>query len=97
MPVIHDIRRMVPQFDPNFFAPYDRAGKDYPKMIINKETGKPFLDKLKKPIIVDDEHEEKSFLAQHYKPEVAQTVEVDASPEIKRGPGRPPLPKNLTA
>lgn len=89
---------MIPQFDPNFFEPYDRAGKDYPKMMINKETGKPYLDKTKKPVVVQDENEERLFVAQHYKAEpVAQTVEVGLEEPIKRGPGRPPLPKNLTA
>lgn len=102
MKAIYDIRDQIPKFAANFFEQYDRAGKDYPKMMINKETGKPYLDKLKKAIVVQDEHEEKLFLAQHYKPEpvveAPKAVEIAAAEEpVKRGPGRPPLPKNLTA
>ena len=99
MKAIYDIRDQIPKFAANFFEPYDRTGKDYPKMML-KPDGKPHLDKTKKPVIVQDEHEEKLFLAQHYKPDpapVAQTVEVAAEEPIKRGPGRPPMPKNLTA
>lgn len=105
MKAIYDIRDQIPKFAANFFEPYDRAGKDYPKMML-KPDGKPHLDKTKKPVVVQDEHEEKLFLAQHYKPEPVPVVTpevaaiaVDSSPvaEVKRGPGRPPMPKNLTA
>jgi len=96
MKPIHDIRQQIPQFSANYFPPYEY--RPYPRMMVNKETGKPYLDKTRKPVIVQDEHEEKLFLAQHYKPEpVAEAVEVAVEEPVKRGPGRPPMPKNLTA
>ncbi len=101
MKVIHDIRQQIPQFSANYFPPY--TYQPYPRMMVNKETGKPYLDKQKKPVIVQDEHEEKLFLAGIAPApkvvEVAEspmTMDVSAEP-IKRGPGRPPMPKNLTA
>lgn len=103
MRAIHDIRKQIPQFDANFFPLYERVGKDYPKMMINKERGKPFLDARKQAVIVQDEHEENLFLARHYKLEATEEakaidVSVEAAPvgELKRGPGRPPkLPADL--
>lgn len=98
MPV-HDIRHMIPQFNANHFPQY--KFEPFPKMMINKETGKPFLDARKQPVIVQDEHEEKLFLAKHYKPEVAEEpkaveIAVAAEEHVRRGPGRPPkLPADL--
>jgi len=111
---IYDIRDQMPKFAANFFPPYEREGKDYPKMMINPETKKPYLDKAKNIIVVQDEHEEKLFLAQHYKPETPKSIDVlvanadlpvaqveqrlaEADTPAKRGPGRPPMPKTLTA
>lgn len=113
MKPIYDIRQQMPQFAANFFPPVNPDIK-YPKMMVNPETKKPYLDGTKKPVVVEDEHEEKLFLAKHYKPDGSaeqKIVEVDVAaakaPEpivahvaeaaAKRGPGRPAMPKNLSA
>lgn len=77
MQKIHDIRQQIPQFSANFFPPYEYH--PYPRMMVNKETGKPYKDNANNNVIVQDEHEEKVFLAQHSKPEVkeeAKAVEI---------------------
>ena|SRR6185437_4301580 len=99
---IYDIRDQMPKFAANFFPPYEREGKDYPKMMLNPETKKPYLDKAKNIIIVASPEEEDAFLASKQTsvpPVVApKTIEIAAVEEpTKRGPGRPPMPKTLTA
>lgn len=61
MKLIHDIRQQIPQFAANFFPPY--VYQPYPRMMVNKETGKPYLDAAKKPIAVQSEEEEAAFWA----------------------------------
>jgi hypothetical protein len=61
MKLIHDIRQQIPQFAANFFPPY--VYQPYPRMMVNKETGKPYLDSAKKPIAVQSEEEEAAFWA----------------------------------
>jgi hypothetical protein len=58
---LHDIRQQIPQFAANFFPPY--VYQPYPRMMVNKETGKPYLDGAKKPIAVQSEEEEAAFWA----------------------------------
>jgi hypothetical protein len=64
---IHDIRNQMPKFDANYFPPYEY--RPFPRMMVNKETGKPYRDKANRIVIVNDEHAEKLFLAEHCKPE----------------------------
>jgi hypothetical protein len=61
MKLLHDIRDQMPKFAANFFPPY--VYQPYPRMMVNKETGKPYLDAAKKPIAVQSEEEEAAFWA----------------------------------
>jgi hypothetical protein len=99
MQKIYDIRDQIPRFAANFFKPADPSVR-YPKMMINKETGKPYLDHMKRGIVVNSEEEETAFWADKGEVpavEAPKAVEVAVEEPIRRGPGRPPLPKNLTA
>jgi hypothetical protein len=58
---IHDIRDQMPKFSANFFKPY--VHQDYPRMMVNRTTGKPYLDGAKKPIAVDSVEAEITFWA----------------------------------
>jgi hypothetical protein len=60
MPVVYDIRQQIPQFKDNYFPPYNY--QPYPRMMVNKETGKPYKTKTNEFVIVGSEQEEKNFL-----------------------------------
>lgn len=84
MKVIHDIRQQIPQFSANFFAPY--VYQPYPRMMVNKESGKPYLDATKKAIVVDSEAEESAFWASK-----TSSVPVVAAPKAIDIPAEQPL------
>lgn len=83
MKPIYDIRSQLPQFSANFFPPY--VYQPYPRMMVNKETGKPYLDAAKKPIAVHSEVEEAAFWAA-VKPavEAPKAIDAPAEPRQKR-------------
>lgn len=89
MKPIHDIRQQIPQFSANFFAPY--VYQPYPRMMVNKETGKPYKDKANNNVVVQDEHEEKLFLAQHYKPEAEPVAKAIDIPVVQTAPVVQPM------
>jgi hypothetical protein len=66
MKQIYDIRDQMPKFNANFFPQPDPDVK-YPKMMVNPETRKPYLDAAKNPVLVHSDHEEQLFLARNYK------------------------------
>lgn len=108
MQKIYDIRDQIPRFSANFFKPADPNVR-YPKMMINKETGKPYLDHMKRGIVVNSEEEETAFWAQKTSVPVAgpkaveiavaatQVVEQEAkvveAAEEPKRRGRPPAVK----
>jgi len=61
MKEIHDIRQQIPQFAANHFPQYKY--EPYPRMMVNKQTGKPYLDAIKKPVVVDSMEAEIEFWA----------------------------------
>lgn len=93
MPVVYDIRQQIPQFKDNYFPPYNY--QPYPRMMVNKETGKPYKTKTNEFVIVGSEQEEKEFLdsvvekSLTEKPSVAPKIKaevftVDAEPKIEK-------------
>jgi hypothetical protein len=84
---IHDIRDQMPKFSANFFAPY--VYQPYPRMMVNKETGKPYLDGAKKPIAVHSEEEEAAFWAS--KKTAVPVAEAAKSIEIPIAAVAPPV------
>jgi hypothetical protein len=87
MKLIHDIRQQIPQFAANFFPPY--VYQPYPRMMVNKETGKPYLDSAKKPIAVQSEEEEAAFWAS--KKTAAPVAETAKAVEIPIAAIAPPV------
>jgi hypothetical protein len=86
MKPLYDIRDQMPKFASGHFPPYEY--QPYPRMMVNKETGKPYLDASKKEIAVHSEEEEAAFWASKKTsvPEVAaKAVEIPvAAPVVQR-------------
>lgn len=61
MKEIHDIRQSIPQFTANHFPQYKYQA--YPRMMVNRDTGKPYLDAIRKPVKVDSMEAEIEFWA----------------------------------